>query len=267
MWGAWMVACVAAATTCALFPDVSSLGTTDAAASDSMTADGTLVDASLDALDAGPWCATHAPDGSVCFDYDESDADDASSHNITCSDNGSCVATLSVLSDTDSPPHALVLGIPKLDPYPAYAEVRSVYSWPSKPQSVTIGFDLRIDSPDASGILGAFEWSAVIYTLNIKTPTFTLEENDYIVDSGVPSETYIPLTLAIDFSTWHRFELTVSASQKTVVLRMDGATLINDTTRNVPLSGYVAFTWGVDYVNGPIPPTTYHYDNVVLVAQ
>ena len=59
--------------------------------------------------------------------------------------------------------------------------------------------------------------------------------------------------------------LTVSRSGNALTLTLDGASVITDTLQGVPLSGSVAFQWGIGYVNGPFSaPTQYHFDNVVL---
>lgn len=259
---------------CAVFPDLSELqGASDDGGGDGPgQGDAARPDASSDApvtADAGTWCAAHAPAGSVCFDFDEPFDASALMPQASCQTTAAgCNATVLIEPDTRSPPNAVVMGLPALDPYPSYGKARELFSWPSKPGTVMIGFDLRIDNPKATGILGMFEWNTVIYSIDLSPPSFVVRASDYAPDSGVGDEVYKPLASmsTVDFTAWHRFELTVSRTSNQVTLVMDGATLITDTTRGVPLTSYVAYTWGVDYVNGPQAATGYHYDNVVLLA-
>jgi hypothetical protein len=250
-----------------LFPSLGDLNGDDASVADVGTNDVTLPsDASSDSptapdVDAGPWCATHTPLGGVCFDYDEPDSATVNPDD-QCSDTPTCHANNTIGPDDDSPPNALLLTIPVLNPYPAYAQVRDKYPWPNSFQTATLAFDMKINSTNATGILGALEWGAFTYQFNLNGDSFILKEVNYI-DGGPPDEDY-PVNGPIDFSQWHRYSLTVSASKKTVTMTIDGVSVIDDTTHDVPLSGAMQFDWGVNYVNGPIPETLYQFDNVVL---
>lgn len=225
-------------------------------------------DAALDAkIDSGPWCNTNTPEGGVCFDYDEPDA---SGVNITlnvCSDTPSCSNSFGIAPDTNptSPPDALVLVIPAIHQYPSYAELQDRYTWTKPFETATIAFDMRIETSNATGEIGALEWGTVIYGFGLNGTGMTVQTSDYAPDSGAPNPTYNVQAAPIDFTKWHRYVLTVSSSEKTVVMTLDGATAINDTTRSEPLSGGLTFEWGVSYFSGlTTTPTKFHYDNVVL---
>jgi hypothetical protein len=249
---------------CALFPALSDLES--GAPLDAMATDADFVDVAGDraTADAAPWCAANTQPGALCFDYDEPDASVVVTYQTNCDSNDTknpCMATLAAAPDDRSPPNALVATIPALGPFPANAKARAVFAWPAAISRASIAFDLRTDGPIPLGVLGCFEWSTVIYALWLNGTKVTLQANDY----AAKTTDYYPLPNAIDLHTWHRFELSVSPSSKTIVLTVDGVTAIKDAPKSVmPTGAQVAFTWGVDYVNGDLPKTTYHYDNVVL---
>ncbi len=243
------------------FSDVVSNDASDA----STTTDAS--DAADAKIDTGPWCNTNTPDGGVCFDYDEPDASGVNVNQNQCTDTPPCTNSFGIAPDTDpsSPPNALVLVIPAIHQYPSYAELQDHYTWTKPFQTATIAFDMRIETSNASGELGAMEWGTVIYGFGLNGTAMTVQTSDYAPDSGAPNPTYNVQAAPIDFTKWHRFVLTVSSSQKTVVMTLDGATAISDTTRNEPLSGGLTFEWGVGYFSGQTTtPTKFHFDNVVL---
>jgi hypothetical protein len=231
--------------------------------------------ASVDSgVDSGTWCQVHAP-GEVCFDYDEPDAG-LLNPQITCTTDGSpCTVGFGPAPDNDSPPDALVVSLPQLGPYPDNASAKDAYTWPTGIGTASIAFDTRADATYGV-ILAALDWGGVLYTIAYGgNGTTAFPEGDLVVDeqayvdAGIPPVRYFAnvADAGLDATQWHRFVLTVSASAQTVTLTLDGVSVLAATTQNIPLSGDVAFEWGVGYVNGPFSgPTKYHFDNVVLIG-
>jgi hypothetical protein len=224
-------------------------------------------DAIGDAGDGAPWCATQTHEAGVwyrCFDYDEPD-----SAPIAPNTGGGATIVVQHADDAaTSPPGALVVTIPQLMPYPDSAFATDMLASGGGTQEATLAFDLRTDATDDL-FIAAMQWGnsssghAVYYAISISgAGDLQVLEQAYGDGGGIwryPTDAGV-----VDFSTAHRYELTVSMATGAATLRLDGNGIL-DAGGHYGGVWQLTFTWGVSYISGKtLQADVYHFDNVVL---
>ena len=230
--------------------------------------DAGTVTGSIDAQDAGGWCASHRSAITIdCHDFDEGQT---AQYGFT---NHYYTGRFASVTSTDfapgSPPSSLLVSTPLLDAgeAPQYEQFNDIFAFHNK---VELSFALKIVNydPDA-GYISPFRFSyqngSWAAELDFEQTRAFFNESTALPDGGTRHSTYAAAQPS-PLDAWTNVDCVFDLTNHTVSLSYDGVAVVTEQAITNPGQDAPAIfvQVGLNFLVSPAVPMMLYYDDIVL---